>query len=132
MQARGARRFPDLTSEHWLWGGTPEAVAETIRVGINSPHPESRVSQMLAFGRDGVLQRDAINNVVAYVRSLSGETDLPKEAVAAGGDGAGDGVVPHPAAASRPARSAHARRRRGFAFTAAVSIAGCRAVNARY
>jgi cytochrome c oxidase cbb3-type subunit 3 len=83
-EARGARRFPDLTTEHWLWGGTPEAVAETIRVGINSPHPESRVSQMLAFGRDGVLQRDAINKVVAYVRSLSGETDLPKEAVAAG------------------------------------------------
>lgn len=83
-EARGARRFPDLTTEYWLWGGTPEAVAETIRVGINSPHPQSRVSQMLAFGRDGMLQRGAINNVVAYVRSLSGASDLPKEAVAAG------------------------------------------------
>lgn len=83
-EARGATRFPDLTTESWLWGGTPEAVAETIRVGINSPHPESRVSQMLAFGKDGMLQRDAIDNVVAYVRSLSGATDVSKEAVAKG------------------------------------------------
>lgn len=83
-EARGARRFPDLTTDYWLWGGTPEAVAETIRVGINSTHPESRVSQMLAFGRDGILERTAINNVVAYVRSLSGASDVPKDAVDAG------------------------------------------------
>lgn len=83
-EARGGRRFPDLTTEYWLWGGSPEAVAETIRVGINSPHPQSRVSQMLAFGRDGMLQRDAINNVVAYVRSLSGAAHAPPAAVTAG------------------------------------------------
>lgn len=70
-EARGARRFPDLTTDYWLWGGTPEAVAETIRVGINSPHPDSRVSQMLAFGKDGMLQRSEIESVVSYVRSLS-------------------------------------------------------------
>jgi cytochrome c oxidase cbb3-type subunit III len=83
-EARGAHRFPDLTTEYWLWGGSPEAVAETIRVGINSPHPKSRVSQMLAFGRDGMLQRAAIDNVVAYVRSLSGAAGVPPAAVAAG------------------------------------------------
>ena len=39
----------------------PEAIAETIRVGINSAHPETRMSQMPAFGRDGMLnaRRDA-------------------------------------------------------------------------
>ena len=58
-------------SSRWLWGGTPEAIAETIRVGINSTHPETRVSQMLAFGRDGVLPRGDIDKVVAFVRSLS-------------------------------------------------------------
>jgi cytochrome c oxidase cbb3-type subunit 3 len=83
-EARGAHRFPDLTTEYWLWGGSPEAVAETIRVGINSPHPQSRVSQMLAFGRDGMLQRDAIDSVVAFVRSLSGATDASPDAVRAG------------------------------------------------
>ena len=33
--------------------------------------PETRTSQMPAFGRDGMLDREAILNVVAYVRSLS-------------------------------------------------------------
>ena len=70
-EARGAKRFPDLTTDFWLWGGTPEAVAETIRVGINSPHPNSRVSQMLAFGREGVLKHNEIESVVSYVRYLS-------------------------------------------------------------
>ena len=70
-EARGARRFPDLTTDFWLWGGTPEAVAETIRVGINSPHPQSRISQMFAFGRDGVLKRNEIEDVVSYVQYLS-------------------------------------------------------------
>ena len=44
------------TTASWLWGGDPESIAETIRVGINSAHPESRTSQMLAFGRDQMLQ----------------------------------------------------------------------------
>jgi len=83
-EARGAQRFPDLTTESWLWGGTPEAVAETIRVGINSDHPQSRVSQMLAFGQDGMIDRAAVNKVVAYVRSLSGTEGLQAQAVEEG------------------------------------------------
>jgi cytochrome c oxidase cbb3-type subunit 3 len=69
--ARGGRGFPNLTTRSWLWGGTPEAIAETIRVGVNAPHPNTRVSQMPAFGRDGVLKRDEMENVVAYAMSLS-------------------------------------------------------------
>jgi cytochrome c oxidase cbb3-type subunit 3 len=69
--AKGGRGFPNLTTRSWLWGGTPEAIAETIRVGINAPHPNTRVSQMPAFGRDSVLKRDEMENVVAYVMSLS-------------------------------------------------------------
>src|SRR5690606_16340998 len=57
----------------WLWGGDPETLAETIRVGINSGHPETRASQMMAFGTTSMLERDAILNVSAYVRSLSGQ-----------------------------------------------------------
>ncbi|MDE2377918.1 cytochrome-c oxidase, cbb3-type subunit III [Bradyrhizobium sp.] len=84
--ARGNRGFPDLTADSWLWGGTPEAIAETIRVGINSTHPDSRTSQMPAFGRDGVLARKDIDNVVAYVRTLSDlpTADASPEAIAAG------------------------------------------------
>src|SRR5262245_45509906 len=69
--AKGRPGFPNLTTASWLWGGDPTAIAETIRVGINSAHPKARVSQMLAFGRDKVLQRGEVDNVVGYVRTLS-------------------------------------------------------------
>ena len=61
----GGKGFPNLTAGAWLWGGDPETVAETLRVGINSTHDETRVSQMLAFGRDGILERAQIDDVVA-------------------------------------------------------------------
>ena len=82
--AQGGKGFPNLTTASWLWGGTPEAIAETIRVGINSAHPNSRSSQMPAFGRDGMLPRGDIENVVAYVRSLSNPGDAPADRIAAG------------------------------------------------
>jgi cytochrome c oxidase cbb3-type subunit 3 len=75
--AKGGKGFPNLTSATWLWGGSPEAIAETIRVGINSAHADSRNSQMPAFGRDQVLQRADIENVVAYVLSLSERSVKP-------------------------------------------------------
>jgi cytochrome c oxidase cbb3-type subunit 3 len=71
LHAKGSRGFPNLTTESWLWGGDPETIAETIRVGINSSHPNSRVAQMLAFGRDNILPRTDVENVVSYVQSLS-------------------------------------------------------------
>jgi cytochrome c oxidase cbb3-type subunit 3 len=69
--AKGSKGFPNLTTAAWLWGGSAEQIAETIRVGVNSTHANARSSQMLAFGRDQVLKRDELENVVAYVRSLS-------------------------------------------------------------
>jgi cytochrome c oxidase cbb3-type subunit 3 len=86
--ARGGPGFPNLATASPLWGANAEAVAETIRVGINSAHPESRTSQMPAFGRDGVLQRKEVENVARYVRSLSGVAD-PGDATA---DDAGKAV----------------------------------------
>jgi cytochrome c oxidase cbb3-type subunit III len=85
-EAKGGKGFPNLTTSSWLWGGAPEVIAETIRVGINSAHPDSRGSQMPAFGRDGVLPRSDIENVVAYVRSLSdsGAGDAPADKIEAG------------------------------------------------
>jgi cytochrome c oxidase cbb3-type subunit III len=82
--AQGGKGFPNLTTSSWLWGGDPATIAETIRVGINSAHPDSRVSQMLAFGRGGMLSRDDIEKVVAYARSLSGTADAPAEQIEAG------------------------------------------------
>lgn len=84
--AKGGKGFPNLTTSSWLWGGDPAAIAETIRVGINSAHPNTRTSQMLAFGRDGMISPDDVGNVVAYVRSLSdpNASDAPADKVAAG------------------------------------------------
>lgn len=72
VNATGGPGFPDLTSKTWLWGGDIDSIAETIRVGINSTADDTRVSQMLAFGREGILDHAKILDVVAYVRSLSG------------------------------------------------------------
>jgi cytochrome c oxidase cbb3-type subunit 3 len=69
--ATGGHGFPSLVLQAFLWGGTPDAIAETIRVGINASHPDTRVSQMPAFGRDGMLKREQIDDVVDFVRSLS-------------------------------------------------------------
>lgn len=83
-QATGGKGFPNLTTNSWLWGGSPEQIAETIKVGINSTHSESRTSQMPAFGRDGILQRNDIEKVVAYLRSLSGASGAQAGDVTAG------------------------------------------------
>ncbi|PSC05990.1 cytochrome-c oxidase, cbb3-type subunit III [Alsobacter soli] len=79
-EARGGPGFPDLTTSSWLWGGDPETIAETIRVGVNSAHKDSRVSQMPAFGRDKMLEPRQIEDVITYVRSLSSQ---PRSAPAA-------------------------------------------------
>jgi cytochrome c oxidase cbb3-type subunit 3 len=78
--AKGQPHFPNLTTNSWLWGGTPEAIAETIRVGVNSSNPNTRVSQMPAFGRDSMLKRDEMEKAVAYVMSLSGKPPADKAA----------------------------------------------------
>ncbi|NUH63972.1 cytochrome-c oxidase, cbb3-type subunit III [Sulfitobacter sp. S0837] len=78
LDLAGAPGYPSLVDDAWLWGGDSETIMETLRVGINAPHPETRFAQMLAFGRDGMLSRPQIRTVVDYVQSLSGlERDLP-------------------------------------------------------
>ena len=71
VKATGGPGFPDLTAKAWLWGGDAQTIAETIRIGINSTNDDTRSSQMLAFGRDELLEPKEIRAVVAYVRSLS-------------------------------------------------------------
>lgn len=70
--ATGAKGYPNLNDDEWLWGGTLPAIYQTIQYGIRSGHPEARENQMPAFGKDGVLTREQIVQVANYVRSLSG------------------------------------------------------------
>lgn len=68
---KGRANYPDLTDDDWLWGGGPELIEQTMRVGINTAHPDSRIGQMPAFGRDEMLDREQVRNVAAYVYSLT-------------------------------------------------------------
>jgi cytochrome c oxidase cbb3-type subunit 3 len=72
--ARGAPGFPNLTDKDWLFGGTPEAIVQTISYG--------RTSVMPAW--HDVLGGDAgVEDVLAYVLSLSGR-QLPAGDVESG------------------------------------------------
>ena len=73
VNATGGPGFPNLAAKAWLWGGAPEKIAETIRIGINSTNSDTRISQMLGFGSTGTLDQKQVGNVVAYVRSLSAD-----------------------------------------------------------
>ncbi len=68
----GGKGYPNLNDDDWLWGGTLDDIHYTIANGIRSTGEDTRVSQMPAFGQDGLLKSDEINAVVDYVRTLSG------------------------------------------------------------
>ncbi|MBY5333690.1 cytochrome-c oxidase, cbb3-type subunit III [Rhizobium leguminosarum] len=83
---KGGRDFPDLTDDDWLWGGGPEKIVQTMTVGVNTTHSQSRVSQMPAFGTDEMLNRKQVSDVAAYVYSLSNSSTEAADAsqIAAG------------------------------------------------
>ena len=60
--ARGNPGFPNLTDQDWLYGGTPEQIEATIAGGRGGV----MIPWQAALGSDGV------ENVLAYVLSLSG------------------------------------------------------------
>jgi cytochrome c oxidase cbb3-type subunit 3 len=72
LGATGAKGYPNLNDDDWLWGGTLDEIYRTIEFGVRSNHPDTRTSMMLGFGKDGLLKRDEIVAVAGYVRSLSG------------------------------------------------------------
>ncbi|MFC5421799.1 cytochrome-c oxidase, cbb3-type subunit III [Bosea eneae] len=75
----GAKGYPNLNDDDWLWGGSLPAIQQTIRHGIRvAGDNDTRVSQMPAFGRDGVLKREEILAVASHVRELAGLSTEPK------------------------------------------------------
>jgi len=66
---RGAKGFPNLTDNDWLYGGDAEHIKETLnngRMGVMPPHAQ--------------LGADSIKDLANFVRSLSG---LPNDSVRA-------------------------------------------------
>ena len=72
--AQGAFGFPNLRDDSWLWGGTLDAIQQTVQHGIRADDPQTRSAgaQMPAFGKSGVLTEAQIGDVTDYVLSLSG------------------------------------------------------------
>ena len=71
--ARGAKGFPNLTDNDWLYGGSEEAVLQSISNGRDGVMP--------AWG--AVLGPAGVEQVMAYVLSLSGR-HAADDSVAAG------------------------------------------------
>ena len=69
--ARGSKGFPNLTDGDWLWGGTHDAIKETIVKGRNGVMPPMAAAVGTA---------EDVRNVANYVLSLS---NSPHNAVAA-------------------------------------------------
>lgn len=72
--ARGARGFPNLTDDAWLYGGSPEAIKTTLLNG--------RTGVMPAFGQS--LGEQGVREVAAYVYELNGRNWPRDDLVAAG------------------------------------------------
>jgi len=68
----GAKGYPNLNDDEWLWGGSLEKILQTIQFGVRSGHAKAHESAMLAFGKEGVLKKDQIVTAANHVRSLSG------------------------------------------------------------
>lgn len=62
--AKGAKGFPNLADNDWLWGGTPDRVKETIMKG--------RDAVMTPKGTKPDMDGEQVKDVVHYVRGLAG------------------------------------------------------------
>lgn len=81
VQGKG---YPNLLDNDWLWGGNMEAIHTTVTHGIrNTTDADARLSQMPAFGTDGLLEKAQIDQAVQYVLQISGQ-DHDAVAAAAG------------------------------------------------
>lgn len=72
--ARGTTGFPNLTDKDWLYGGTPEAIKETL---LNGRKAVGMMAWAPAIGGE-----QGVKEVAAYVISLSGRSVSPELAEA--------------------------------------------------
>jgi cytochrome c oxidase cbb3-type subunit 3 len=81
--AAGSKGYPNLNDDDWLWGGDPAAIEQTLTHGIRHPGDDAtRMSQMPAFGKDGILTAPQIQQLVSYVRAVSHQEPMSASAQA--------------------------------------------------
>ena len=66
----GAKGYPNLKDDDWLWGGKLADIEQTIRFGARSTNDKGRQGNMPPF--TGVLKPAEISAAADFVRSLSG------------------------------------------------------------
>ncbi len=75
---RGAKGYPVLADDIWLWDGTLEGIETTLHYGIrHTANPQTRNSAMPRFGRDKLLSPQQIDDVVQYVLNFTERADDP-------------------------------------------------------
>lgn len=83
--ASGAKGYPNLNDDEWLWGGSLDAIYTTIKHGArNDQSDDTRFSEMPAFLKGEIFDRKQVNDVAEYVLSLSGQA-TDETAAQAGG-----------------------------------------------
>ena len=70
----GAKGYPNLNDDDWLWGGKLADIENTVRHGARSGDDKGHQGSMPPFA--GVLKPNEVSAVADYARSLSG---LPAE-----------------------------------------------------
>ncbi len=76
--AAGAKGYPNLLDDDWLWGGDMDQIVHTVRHGVrNVTDDDAHYSEMPAFGE--ILEKEDILAAAEYVFSLSNadfDTDI--------------------------------------------------------
>lgn len=81
----GGKGYPNLIDDEWIWGGTLAEIEQTLQHGIRwAQNDQTRVGDMMAFGKQGLLKKDEIETVVEYVRSIAKLDTDPKANLAKG------------------------------------------------
>ncbi len=71
---QGAKGYPNLLDDDWLWGGDITSIHATIAHGVrNEDDDDARFSEMPKFGADELLEPAEIDQVVHFVLKISGQ-----------------------------------------------------------
>jgi len=70
--AAGAKGYPNLLDNDWLWGGKITDIAFTVTNGVrNTQSPDARLTEMPAFGE--ILTAEEIKELANHVLAISGQ-----------------------------------------------------------
>lgn len=72
LNANGAKGYPSLLDDEWLWGGEIADIIQTITHGVRSyDDPDTRDSAMMAYGDMEMLSEKEILDVVHYIQTVA-------------------------------------------------------------